>query len=85
MKDRKTKWTEHDVNGVLINPFYAVTLHPDLFGAHEALVSKDDWIKANARLIELYGPTVYLHRLLDTLEGDFPRSPEDGVRVDDHD
>jgi len=52
MKKAENQWTEHDVSGVLMNPVYAITLHPDLFGEHqEYVVSKDQWVEANARLI----------------------------------
>lgn len=47
-----TDWTKKDVEHVLINPFYAINLSADLFSEHEPLVSEEDWIAANARLIE---------------------------------
>lgn len=31
----------HDVRNTLLNPYYAVTISPDLFGAHDPLVSKE--------------------------------------------
>jgi hypothetical protein len=61
---------------MLINPFYAITIAEDLFGSHEPLVSQEDWVKANARLIDELGAEVYLHELLKVLSGDFPRQPE---------
>lgn len=78
MKQSKNQWTERDVNAVLMNPIYAITLHPDLFGEHsEHLISRDQWVAANARLIAQMGAEAYLRRLLTVLEGDFPRQPSE--------
>jgi hypothetical protein len=86
MKKAENQWTEHDVSGVLMNPVYAITLHPDLFGEHqEYVVSKDQWVEANARLIHTMGPEGYLRRLLAVLEGDFPRQPDETAPQADHD
>jgi hypothetical protein len=65
---------EHSLRTTLINPFYAITLHSDLVGDHEHLVSKDQWVAANARLIEEIGVEAWLAQLLATLEGGFPRN-----------
>jgi hypothetical protein len=85
MKHSQDQWTEHDVSGVLVNPAYAITLHPDLFGEHrEHLVSRDQWVEANVRLIHELGAEPYLRRLLAVLEGDFPRQPDERTeRFDD--
>jgi hypothetical protein len=67
---------EHTLRTTLINPFYAVTLHTDLIGEHEHLVSKEQWVQANARLIEEIGARDWLAQLLATLEGGFPRTED---------
>lgn len=67
---------EHSLRTTLINPFYAVTIHSDLVGEHEHLVSKEQWVTANARLIEEIGVEAWLAQLLATLEGSFPRSED---------
>jgi len=71
---------EHSLRTTLINPFYAVTIHPDLTGEHEPLVSKEQWVQANARLIEELGVEAWLAQLLATLEGNFPRDEQLGER-----
>ena len=60
-------WTEEDVQAVLVNPIYAVTISPSLFGEHEPIVSRSQWVQANARLIEQIGAEAWLDRLLDVL------------------
>jgi hypothetical protein len=67
---------EHTLRTTLINPFYAVSIHPSLLGEHETLVSKEQWVKANARLIEEIGIEDWLAQLLATLEGNFPRDEQ---------
>lgn len=72
------KLTTGDVEHMLINPFYAITISPDLMGEHEPLVSEAQWIAANLRLIEEIGAKAWLEKLLAVLQGDFPRTPDDG-------
>jgi hypothetical protein len=70
-------WTKDDVADTLINPIYAISIHPDLEGQHEPIIPKHQWIEANRRLIEELGTEEWLRRLLAVLEGDFPASPDD--------
>ena len=51
----------------LVNPYYAIVIDSMLSEDHELLVSEEDWIKANAKLIDEIGAEEWLHRLLDTL------------------
>lgn len=67
------KISEIDISKMIINPFYAITISPDLFGEHEPMINKDEWIKANEREIKRLGSKKYLTKLLEVLEGDFPR------------
>ncbi len=60
-------WTEADVQAVLVNPFYAVSIAPSLCGEHEPLIDRAQWVQANARLIEQIGAEAWLERLLDVL------------------
>ena len=62
---------------MLMNPYYAITLYPGLFGEHPPLTSEDDWVRANANLIEQLGTEAYLRQLLAVLKGDYPRQPDD--------
>jgi hypothetical protein len=44
-------WTPSDVERILVNPFYAITFSDTLFGEHPTLVSREQWITTNLRLI----------------------------------
>ncbi len=74
--------TEDDVTAMLINLVYAISIDPDLAGAHEAIVPRDQWIAANERLIDELGPEAWLHRLLEVLEGNYPTNPDDPAAAD---
>jgi hypothetical protein len=39
----------------------------------EPLISEDNWVKANLRLIEELGAEPYLRNLLSVLKGNYPR------------
>ena len=40
---------------MLMNPYYAITLYPGLFGEHPPMVTEDQWVAANTRLISKLG------------------------------
>jgi hypothetical protein len=65
------KWTEESVRKVIVNPFYAINIDPALSEKHEPLTPRDEWIRANTRLLSEMGPEAWLRALLDVLEGDF--------------
>ena len=67
------EWTPGDVTGMIANPFYAINIDEGLAVPHEPLISEDDWIKANIRLIEELGAEPYLRNLLSVLKGNYPR------------
>ena len=69
-------WDAAAVTGVLINPFYAITIDEGLLGEHQPMVSEEQWIKANTKLIDELGAEEYLGRLLKVLRGDYPRQPD---------
>lgn len=64
-------WTPGDVTGVIANPFYAIQIDPALVVPHETLLGEDQWVQANAQLIEELGATAYLRNLLVVLKGGF--------------
>jgi hypothetical protein len=66
-----------DVEHMLINPFYAITIDPDLLVEHESLVSEAQWVAANVRLIDEIGAKAWLEKLLTVLQGDSPRNPDE--------
>jgi hypothetical protein len=61
---------------MLMNPYYAIMLSPGLFGEHPPLVSEEQWVKANLRLVDELGTEAYLRQLLAVLKGDFPDNGE---------
>jgi hypothetical protein len=57
-----------ELEHMFTNPFYAINILPSLCLKHEPMVSKETWIKANAKMIDEIGKEAWLKRLLDTLE-----------------
>jgi hypothetical protein len=74
---------EEDVTAMLINPFYAVSIDPDLAAPHEPIISTERWIEVNERLIDEIGSGQWLRRLLMVLEGDYARAPDDPEAADE--
>ena len=66
-------WTAGDITGIVANPFYAINIDQGLALPHEPMISEDDWIKANVKLISELGPGPYLRNLLSILKGNYPR------------
>lgn len=58
---------ENNLEDMLSNPFYAITVAKPFSEDHEPLVSEEDWIKANAKLIEEIGAEEWLRLLLNKL------------------
>jgi len=53
------------------NPFYAIQIAPTLCEPHPTLISREQWIAANERMIAELGPRRWLERLLSCLEGHY--------------
>jgi hypothetical protein len=66
-----------DLIRILIDPYYAINVDPDIAAYHQPIVTKIDWIKANRRLIDELGADQWLIYLLSILEGEYRRQPED--------
>lgn len=67
------EWTSGDVAAMIGNPYYAVNISPDLAVPHDPMISEEEWVAANARLIKELGPEPYLRNLLTVLKGAYPR------------
>ncbi len=67
--------TEEDVRRMLLNPFYAIEIAPVLAEPHDTMVSEDQWVAANAKLIQEIGAEAWLRELLTVLKGDFVTGP----------
>jgi hypothetical protein len=60
---------ESDYNGHdIVNPTLAVNVSNKLQGNNPPLVARDEWIKANVKLINELGSAEWLWKLLDVLE-----------------
>jgi hypothetical protein len=81
------RFTEDNLQRILINPFYAITVAPQLTAEHDPPMSEAGWIQANASLIREVGTERWLKRLLDVLEEkavnpDEPINPFHAVNID---
>ncbi len=65
---------EKETEEMFANPFYAINILPSLCLEHEPMVSKETWIKTNARMIDEIGKEEWLKRLLSALESGGPQS-----------
>ncbi|MCW3845339.1 hypothetical protein ONA70_35280 [Micromonospora yasonensis] len=50
-----------------------MNIDPDLAAAHDPMISDEEWVAANARLVGEFGPEPYLRNLLAILKGAYPR------------
>jgi hypothetical protein len=81
------RFTEDNLQRILINPFYALTVAPQLTAEHDPSMSEAAWIQANASLIREVGAERWLKQLLDVLEekavnSDEPMNPFHAVNID---
>jgi hypothetical protein len=70
-------WTPADVTGIVGNPVYAINIAPVLAEPHPLLISEEQWVTANAKLIADLGPEAYLRNLLSILKGNYPTAVPD--------
>ena len=68
---------ESDLKDMLINPYCAINLAPDMAEKHEPLVSESQWIEVNLKLIDEVGAREWLERLLAVLQGAGPLNPDE--------
>ncbi len=66
MSQSHSEYNGHDI----INPTLVVTLSGKLRGKHDTLVSRDEWVAANDKLIEEAGAARWLQNLLIVLTSD---------------
>ena len=53
---------------IFANPYYAINIEPGLTTEHEIMVTKEQWIRVNAKLIDEIGKEEWLKQLLAVLE-----------------
>lgn len=64
MSDQLTK---DDLEGMISNPFYAVTFAAHMFKEHTNLSPREDWVVANVHTMQEIGVKTWLKELLDVL------------------
>jgi hypothetical protein len=67
-------WTPAEVTGLVGNPFYAINIDPVLAQPHPPLISEQDWINANVKLLDDLAPHAYLENLHSILKGNHPKA-----------
>lgn len=72
------QWVASDVARLMINPIYAIEIDPQLAWPHEPIVSEEEWIAANLRMIAEIGPESFLRTLLHVLKGGWIAGADDG-------
>jgi hypothetical protein len=80
-------FTEDDLQRIIMNPFYAITVAPQLTEECEPAMDEAEWVQANASLMREMGSERWLRQLLDVLEGkvaapDQPINPSQAVNID---
>ena len=72
-------FTEDNLQRIIVNPFYAITVAPQLTEEHETPMGEAEWVQANASLMKEIGSEPWLKQLLDVLNGDFVTAEEVGL------
>jgi hypothetical protein len=62
-------FTKDNRQRTIVNPFYAITVAPQLTEELEPAMSEAEWVQANAPLMREMGSERWLRPLLDVLEG----------------
>ena len=80
-------FTQDSLQRIIINPFYAITVAPQLTEEHEPPMSEAAWVQANTSLMGEMGCERWLRQLLDVLEGKIgapegPIEPSQAVNID---
>ncbi len=65
---RVPQFTEDNLRRIMINPFYAITVAPQLTAEHDPAMSEAEWVRANASLMQRMGTRQWLGHLLGALE-----------------
>jgi hypothetical protein len=71
-------FTEDSLRRIIINPFYAITVVPQLTEEHEPAMDETEWVRTNVTLIGEMGAASWLRQLLDVLGGDIVMAKEVG-------
>ncbi len=80
-------FTEDNLQRIIINPFYAITVASQLTEEREPPMSEAEWVQANASLMREMESERWLRQLLDVLEDkvgapEQPINPSQAVNID---
>ena len=80
-------FTEDNLQRIIVNPFYAITVAPQFTEEHEPAMSEAEWVRANVSLMGEIGAERWLRQLLGVLEGkagapEGPINPSQAVNID---
>jgi hypothetical protein len=80
-------FTQDNLQRIIINPFYAITVAQSLTEEHDPAMSEAEWVQADASLMREMGSERWLRHLLDELEGrvaapEQPINPSEAVNID---
>ncbi len=81
------QFTEDNLQRIMMNPFYVVTIASQLTTEHDPPMSEAEWVQANAAVIREIGAEKWIRQLLDVLEGkaiaaESPINPVHAVNID---
>ncbi|MES9539212.1 hypothetical protein [Actinomadura sp. NPDC000600] len=71
------QWVASDIARLTVNPIYAIEIDPQLASPHEPIVSEEEWVAANLRMIADVGPEAFLRTLLHVLKGGWVAGGDD--------
>ncbi|HZT99030.1 MAG TPA: hypothetical protein VFA10_05190 [Ktedonobacteraceae bacterium] len=77
--------TVEHIQAILINPFYAIQVAPELVETHEPAISDEEWVRGNVSLIVQEGAEQWVASLLDVLEGSTTHelvNPSQAITID---
>lgn len=60
-----------DIQKMIANPFYAITIHEGLCIPHEPMITEEQWIKCQINFIKEVGDQKYFEILVDVLKGNY--------------
>ncbi|MCD0450658.1 recombinase family protein [Actinocorallia sp. API 0066] len=78
------QWVSSDIARLMVNPIYAIEIDPQLAWPHEPIVSEEEWIAVNLRMIAEVGPESFLRTLLHVLKGGWVAGADDDEDGDGH-
>jgi hypothetical protein len=64
-------FTKKDLELIMTNPFYCITVDSSFTLKHEYMVTEEEWIKVNINMINEIGAKKWLKNLLENLKGNY--------------